>query len=458
MEFEFNKYNLDLTGIIHKVTKNDMTCICNTCHSYLKKSHISAQPVCHKLQIFEVPAEIKNLNRLERILTTRRILFKKVTIMPKSQFPKLKGAICNIAIDTSDITNVLPHGADSSGLIMVKLKRKLSFRDHVCFSPVSPESIYLTLSYLKVKNPYYKNVTIDTLPSDLTDLVDQSEVNCPGPSDTLEEDENPQHQFQYNSHESLLIPDIPSLKEISIAPGEGKKPNSLISDENCEALAFPYLFPTEEFGYNIQRDVKLSPVRHFNQRLLNFTQLFASEADYIFYTLSVTQQLKLNIQINIALKKFCSGHVTAGMLSRNFTEAVKSILTKDDAYQFMDNIKGTHAYWKKFLFEVLAMVKQLGLPAFFMTLSYTNLRWDGLISIIASLRGKNLQDEDIQNMDFLTCCSYFNLSPVLLARHFQYRVETFFQVIVLDGPSGKVKQWVSGSWESTCTFIFMSVG
>ena len=58
--------------------------------------------------------------------------------MPKGQLQKLKGAICNIAIDTSDITNVLPHSADSSGLIMVKLKYKLSFRGHVCFSPVSP--------------------------------------------------------------------------------------------------------------------------------------------------------------------------------------------------------------------------------------------------------------------------------------------------------------------------------
>ena len=59
----------------------------------------------------------------------------------------------------------------------------------------------MALSYLKVKNPYYKDITIDTgtLPSDLTDLVDQSEVDCPGPSDTLEEDENPQLQYQCNS-------------------------------------------------------------------------------------------------------------------------------------------------------------------------------------------------------------------------------------------------------------------
>ena len=90
MEFQSNKYNLDLTSIIHKVTKNDATYISNTCHSYLKKSHIPAQAACNKLQIFEAPAEIKNLNRLERILIARRFLFKKVTITSKGQFSKLK--------------------------------------------------------------------------------------------------------------------------------------------------------------------------------------------------------------------------------------------------------------------------------------------------------------------------------------------------------------------------------
>ena len=74
-----------------------------------------------------------------------------------------------------------------------------------------------------------------------------------------------------------------------------------------------------------------------------------------------------------------------------------------------------------------------------MTLICADLRWDQEISIIASLRGENLQDEDFQSRDFFTRCNYLNLNPVLLARHFQYRVETFFQVIILDGPLGKVK-------------------
>ena len=46
--------------------------------------------------------------------------------MHKGQFLRLKGAICNIPIESNDIINTLPGGADSNGLLMVKLKRKLS--------------------------------------------------------------------------------------------------------------------------------------------------------------------------------------------------------------------------------------------------------------------------------------------------------------------------------------------
>ena len=105
----------------------------------------------------------------------------------------------------------------------------------------------------------------------------------------------------------------------------------------------------------------------------------------------------------------------------------------------MNTIKGTPAYWKKFLYEVLAMVKQLGLPSFFMTLSCADLQWNESISVTAKLNGENLEEDDINNMDFFERCRYLNLNPVVLARHFQYRVEVFFKVIIIDGPLGKVK-------------------
>ena len=45
----------------------------------------------------------------------------------------------------------------------------------------------------------------------------------------------------------------------------------------------------------------------------------------------------------------------------------------------------TPAYWKKLIYEVLEMVKQLDLPTFFRTLSCADTHWKELISIIATL-------------------------------------------------------------------------
>ena len=194
-------------------------------------------------------------------------------------------------------------------------------------------------------------------------IGEHPQINFIDDNDCLEINEDPLDQYRLSGPETLLIPEKPP-EQISIAPGENQMPSSILTDEHCEELAFPHLFPTGKFGFKVDRDVPLSAARYFNQRLLNYTQLFASDSDYIFYALSVTQSLKLISQVNIAIKKACSGNLTAGMLSQDFLKRVKSFVSKNEAYQFMSNIPGTPAYWKKFLFEVLAMVKQLGLPTF----------------------------------------------------------------------------------------------
>ena len=187
----------------------------------------------------------------------------------------------------------------------------------------------------------------------------------------------------------MCCSNIPQYEDLVIAPGEGTQPLPILMDDNCEELAHSYLFPTGKFGYKVEQDVVLSPVKYFNQRLLNYKQKFSSDSDYIFYALSVIQQLNLNSQINVAMKKVRTNQITAGMLSNNFESTIKSCIAKDEGFSFMSSIKGTPAYWKTFLAEVLAMAKQLGLPTFFMTLSCADLRWNELISIILKLNGQD---------------------------------------------------------------------
>ena len=83
------------------------------------------------LEVCELPKEFRDIRRLERVLVARRLLFKKTNIIPKGQFPKLKGALWNIPIDAVDVYNTVPCLEDSNGIIIVKLKRKLQYRGHV---------------------------------------------------------------------------------------------------------------------------------------------------------------------------------------------------------------------------------------------------------------------------------------------------------------------------------------
>ena len=45
------------------------------------------QTVINKLEISASPEVLIGINSLERVLISKRILFKKVTIMPKGKFP-----------------------------------------------------------------------------------------------------------------------------------------------------------------------------------------------------------------------------------------------------------------------------------------------------------------------------------------------------------------------------------
>ena len=111
--------------------------------------------------------------------------------------------------------------------------------------------------------------------------------------------------------------------------------------------------------------------------------------------------MSLQQQINIAMRKV-AGVVNTGSFKRmKFRETVKDFLANDQAFSFMNTTKETPAYWKRFMSEVLAMVKQLGIPTFFLTLSCTDLRWNEILAII---RKVNEADFDISSLPYHDLC------------------------------------------------------
>ena len=72
---------------------------------------------------------------------------------------------------------------ERSGIILLKLKRKLEFRGHVYFQPVRPQVVLDALKWLKTNNPLYSNigVDIDNIDTNLTTLQQNENVSEQNP-------------------------------------------------------------------------------------------------------------------------------------------------------------------------------------------------------------------------------------------------------------------------------------
>ena len=337
------------------------------------------------MSVDEIPAELALLEKLEQILIAQRIVFEKIVVMPKGQQKKVSGAICNVPDNCDQTCKVLPRPPERSGIIMLKLKRKLQFRGHVYFQAVRPQLVENALNWLLENNPLYRNVITDmsNIDENLKTLQQNDTSTDNGKSakltanedDEIEENDDPLNTHRQATNETCLqsvLPDYPVTLQHSqsdslgneiydIAPGENKHPTSIMTDKNCEQLAFPVLFPKGRFGYNNERKIKLSPVKYFNARLLHYSGRFATNPEYLFFAQFVLEQKKVADSINIALKKIQGQPITVSQIKSDVNK-FKSLICQDQAYLFLRQVPGTPPYWQRFMYEVVAMVKQLGIP------------------------------------------------------------------------------------------------
>ena len=96
----------------------------------------------------------------------------------------------------------------------------------------------------------------------------------------------------------------------------------------------------------------------------------------------------------------------------------------------MSSFKGTLAYWKQFLYDVLAMVKQLGIPIYFLTFPCADLIWGDVPYIFNKLNNLGLSDGELRNLSYQVC-NLLNNNPVLVARSFSIKLKYFSKKLYL---------------------------
>ena len=53
---------------------------------------------------------------------------------------------------------------------------------------------------------------------------------------------------------------------------------------------------------------------------------------------------------------------------------IKRFLESNNLFLYLISVKGIPAHWKQFLYNVPGMIKQLGIPTYFLTLSFVDLK------------------------------------------------------------------------------------
>ena len=97
---------------------------------------------------------------------------------------------------------------------------------------------------------------------------------------------------------------------ISVAPGEGQFPTSVLREDEWDIRTYPHLYPDGLNGMHAKgRTVKLYNQQYIVQRLFNIDKTFANDPAYLFSCLHYIENRQLERNISLS---FQHGSKTVG--------------------------------------------------------------------------------------------------------------------------------------------------
>jgi len=116
------------------------------------------------------------------------------------------------------------------------------------------------------------------------------------------------------------------------------------------------------------------------------------------------------------------------------------MISDDQIFASFKNIRGTPQYFHNMMLDVLAKVRQFGVPTFFLTFSAAEFHWPEIIKSVARQYGETLTTEQVNAMDWSTKAGYIKRNPVTVARQIDYIFRQVFGKVIYSGmhPIGQV--------------------
>ena len=352
--------------------------VCGKCLSSLNRGTSVPLAYANNLDPGIIPPELKGLNVMEKRLISKIHLYLTIVILPGGQFGE-KGQSIHFPIEISEMCKNLPKPVENSDIISVKPNNS----SDVSY-PVSYRKVYNALHWLKKNNILYKDINIINSTS--------SEIKpCSGTDpwpDVIECSITQSHALPNVSKKCLFDNSVSKQNAKTDStftfPANTSSAVKLLGEITTplEELAFPWLFPWGKNGFSAKRKTKITDLAYFQSRLMNSDTRFSNEIPYLFFANSVYEARKLSDCISIALRmKSSSTNSIQKLKAGDLRGTVKADII-EDSYVFMRQIRGTPAYWRNELMNLLARIRTLGAPTWFITLSAADLQWPDLFNLL----------------------------------------------------------------------------
>ena len=424
--------------------------ICRGCFDFVKARKIPKFWIKNGLQFPDKPQELE-LSNLEERLVSPRLPFMQLREMPRGGQVNLKGNIVNVPADVNSTIKALPRMINENETIMLKLKRKLSYKHHVAFENIRPNKVFEAAKWLVCNSALFQNEGIVVNeswlqhPQDFQEQSEQPNTDAGkemDSSDNWTEDDEFINRPTGNLDTCLQSVDFREFNQVlSVAPGEKNSPIGLFQDIHSEALSFPSIFCGKSRVDNSEGRNPLHYSDICKWELRSVDRRVALCVPNIFYKLKRLQIKQIKDNVSLTVRKCKAGEMTitvGDLLSPGFVER---LTMQNDGYRVLRALRGSPPYWESAKRDVFAMIRQLGIPTWFCSFSAAETKWEPLLKSLAKLvQGKDLSSEEIASMSWQEKCILIKSDPVTCARYFEFRVQSFIKHVLKhpDEPIGKI--------------------
>ena len=432
-----------LTGFI-SVEEKEWICI--NCLSAIKKGRMPKFWIHNGLMFPDRPKELE-LSNLEERLVSPRLPFMQLRELPRGGQISLKGNIVNVPADVNKTIRLLPRTIGECDTIMLKLKRRLSYKHHVAFENIRPNKVFEAAKWLVENSVLFKSESIIVNENWLLEscnhtgtgnakgmgsLSDTDECIENISSDNWIEEENISDRPTGNFDTFLQAADFREFNQIlCVAPCENNSPISLFQDYHSEALSFPSIYCGKVRPSNNERNVSLHYSDICKWELRNVDRRVALCVPNIFYKLKRLQIKQIKDKVSLAIRK-CKTNLSKFTVGDILTPGfVEKLTLQDDGFRVLRTIRGSPPYWEQAKRDVFALVRQLGIPTWFCSFSAAETKWEPLLHSLGKLvNGKEFTRTEILNLNWQEKNLLIKSDPVTCARYFDFRFQCFIKYVL----------------------------